>query len=246
MVEHGLRCPAWAREVAGSNPAGPMSRGSPDPTRGPVYVGIDLAASEARPTALCVLSRDGLLELWEARGDDEIVESASRRSPRIVAIDAPLSTPSGRYGAHLRLCDREARRLGVRPLPPTLGPMRMLTERGVRLASMLGALGLRVIETFPSGAQRVLSVWRGGGRSAGAVAKGLRRHGLRLPRGASLDMVDAATCSFVAMLYDLGGCVELGDPSEGLLVLPAKTTPLSARPRPSCRSRRRSRRSRPS
>ncbi len=238
MVEHGLRCPAWAREVAGSNPAGPRS--------GEVFIGIDLAASGKRPTAVCILHREGSLELGELLSDEEIVEMVLRHSPRCVAIDAPLSLPSGRYGPHLRLCDREARRLGVRPLPPTLGPMRMLAERGVRLASMLGGLGLRVIETFPSGAQRVLKVWRGGGRSAGAVSKGLRRLGLQLPGGASIDMVDAATCAFVAMLYDLGGCVELGDPSEGLLVLPARTTLLSARPRPSCRSRRRSRRSRPS
>jgi Uncharacterized conserved protein len=124
--------------------------------------------------------------------------------------------------------------------------MRRLAERGSGLASRLRGLGLRVVETFPSGAQRLLSIWPGGERSAEGISRGLRRLGLRLPRGVSLDMVDAATCSLVALLYEMGRCMELGDPSEGLLVLPARATQLSARRRSSCRSMRRSRRSRPS
>jgi predicted nuclease with RNAse H fold len=222
------------------------SDGSPDRGVGEVYLGIDLAASEDRPSALCALYPGWRLEFCELRGDGEIVERVLRYSPRCVAIDAPLSLPSGRYGAHSRLCEREARRFGIRILPPTLGPMRRLAERGSSLASRLRRLGLRVVETFPSGAQRLLSIWPGGERSAEGVSRGLRRLGLRLPRGASLDMVDAATCSLVALLYEMGRCMELGDPSEGLLVLPARTTRLSARRHSSCRSMRRSRRSRPS
>ena len=71
--------------------------------------------------------------------DDEILDFVMEARPARVPIDAPLSLPNGRLtvhdrsGEHLRECDRELLRRGVRFFPVTLGPMRMLTERGLSL-----------------------------------------------------------------------------------------------------------------
>ncbi|MEM0444371.1 MAG: DUF429 domain-containing protein [Nitrososphaerota archaeon] len=211
------------------------------------FMGIDLTASSQRPSSVCLLTKGFRLTFHEARLDDEVVELAVKYSPACVAVDAPLSYPSGVAGPGVRLCEREARGMGIRLFPVSFGAMRLLTERGMGIASRLRALGFEVIETFPSGAQRMLGVWRGGRRSAASLAERLRKRlGLRLPEKPTLDMVDAATCAYVALLYVRGMCVVLGDRSEGLLYLPAKSTRLSAPRHSSYRSMRSSRRSRSS
>lgn len=210
------------------------------------FMGIDLTASQHRASSICILSARLVAVFHEARLDEEMVGLARAYSPVCVAIDAPLSYPSGAWGRGYRLCDREVRRMGIGIFPLSLPSMRFLAERGVRLAALLKGMGFDVIEAFPSGAQRVLGVWRGGQRRAASIASGLRRLGLRLPRSPSLDMVDAATCAYVALLHHRGMCLALGDQSEGLLHLPAKSTLLSAPRRSSYRSRRSSIVSRPS
>ncbi|GBC71428.1 hypothetical protein HRbin02_01209 [Candidatus Calditenuaceae archaeon HR02] len=205
-----------------------------------------MTATPRRPTSICILSTEGSTGFYEARLDEEIAGLAQAYSPLCVAIDAPLSYPSGAWGRGYRLCDREVRRLGIRIFPVSLLSMRLLAERGMRLAALLREMGFKVIETFPSGAQRILCIWRSGQRKAAPIASGLRRLGLRLPRSPSLDMVDAATCAYVALLHYKGMCLALGDQSEGLLYLPAKSTRLSAPRRSSCRSKRSNIVSRPS
>jgi len=207
------------------------------------FMGIDLSASPRRATSICVLTPRGSTSFHEAGLDDEIVEAALLHSPLCIAIDAPLS--HSLVGRGFRACDREAMRLGLRLLPAVSGPMRVLAERGVSLAARLSDLGFTVLETFPRGAQRLLGLW-GGAKRAADISRGLGRLGVKLPESSSLDMVDAATCAYVALLYTRGLCVALGDPSEGLLYLPARPTRLPAHRRSSYRSRRDSRLSRPS
>lgn len=208
------------------------------------FMGIDLTASQRRASSICILSPKGEAFFHEARLDDEIVELARHYSPACTAIDAPLSYPF--RGRGFRICDREAMRMGVRIFPVLFGPMRLLAGRGIELASRLRELGFEVIETFPSGAQRILGLWRGGERRASTISRGLKRLGLKIPKYPNLDMVDAATCAYVALLHYHKLSKALGDPSEGLLILPAKSTRLSALRRSSCRSMRGSRLSRPS
>jgi hypothetical protein len=201
-------------------------------------MGIDLTASPRRASSICILSARLVAVFYEAWLDEEIAGLARASAPACVAIDAPLSYPSGAWGRGYRLCDREVRRLGIGIFPVSLPSMRLLAERGVRLAALLREMGFEVIETFPSGAQRVLGIWRRGQRRAVSITSGLRRLGLKLPHSLSLDMVDAATCAYVALLHHRGRCIALGDQSEGLLYLPAKSTRLSAPRRSSYRSRR--------
>ncbi|HSQ48976.1 MAG TPA: hypothetical protein VLL96_04760, partial [Candidatus Deferrimicrobiaceae bacterium] len=71
--------------------------------------------------------------------DQEIIETTLESNPRVIAIDAPLYLPPGRVSLdernapHLCQSDRALLKLGIKLFPPTLGPMRKLTARGIRL-----------------------------------------------------------------------------------------------------------------
>ncbi len=128
-------------------------------------VGLDLAGVENRPTGFCVL--EGLTaETMLVYTDQEILKGIKAVHPDVVAIDAPLSLPTGRKsidertGNHLRECDKELLRRGIRFFPITLGPMRKLTSRGIALRKALEAKGFRVIEVYPGGAQDILRIPR--------------------------------------------------------------------------------------
>lgn len=196
-------------------------------TRAPGVVGIDLAGSPLRNTGYCELAgnraRASVLHT-----DQEILESIAEAKPALTLIDAPLSLPRGRAtiedrsGPHFRECDRELLRIGIRFFPLTLGPMRILTERGMRLAVDIRALGYRVEEGYPGGAQDLLGIPRKQG-GTGPLQAGLRRFGLRgdlTRRSLSHDELDAVTLAWVARQFLEGKARTIGDPAEGLMVLP--------------------------
>lgn len=120
----------------------------------PTVVGLDLAGVESRPTGFCVLK--GLRSATcLVHGDNEIMERIVEIEPRLVVIDAPLSLPQGRRSIeertniHLRECDRELLKRRIRFFPITIGPMRLLTARGIRLKERLEKERIKVIEVFP-------------------------------------------------------------------------------------------------
>ncbi len=123
-----------------------------------IVVGIDLAGSPRRPTGLCVL-RNLSAESRVALSDDEILDFVMEARPALVPIDAPLSLPKGRRtihdrsGEHLREYDRALLLRGIRFPPVTLGPMRMLTERGLALKKTHMAPGYHAVEYYPRAAQ---------------------------------------------------------------------------------------------
>ena len=135
-----------------------------------VVVGVDLAGAPHRRTGVCVL-RGLRARTRVAFTDEEILSAIDRARPDLVPMDAPLSLPVGRTtiqdrsGPHFRPCDLELRRRGIRFFPITLGPMRMLTERGLALKAKIETLGYRAVECYPGGAQ---DVW-GLPRSTGIV-----------------------------------------------------------------------------
>jgi predicted nuclease with RNAse H fold len=203
--------------------------------RVPVAVGLDLAGSPLRTTGFCRLTRSGVAELHALHSDEEILEATRAARPQIVSIDAPLSLPRGRQtiedrsGPHLRACDRELLARHIRFFPITLGPMRMLTTRGLGLQERLRAEGFQVIESYPGGAQDVLRIPRKGA-GLPALRRGLRTLGLTGDierRDVTHDELDAATCALVGLEVLAGRAEALGDPSEGLLYLP-RVRPVSA------------------
>ena len=180
-----------------------------------VVLGIDLAGSPRRPTGLCLLC--GVrAQTRVAFSDEDILNTVHQARPDLVPIDAPLSLPQGRRtihdrsGEHFRDCDRELQRRGIRFFPITLGPMRMLTERGLALQAKIRAMGYRAIECYPGAAQDVWGIPRQH-RDRRELQAGLKRLGVRgLTNAATSDELDAATAALVGQWVLVGRGEMLG------------------------------------
>jgi len=190
-------------------------------TRSPdkiVVVGVDLAGSPRRPTGVCVLH--GLTPRTHVVfTDEDILSLIDGARPDLVPIDAPLTLPRGRAtihdrtGEHFRECDIELRRRGIRFFPVTLGPMRMLTERGLVLRARIKERGYRAVECYPGGAQDVWGLPRQH-RDRAALRKGLADLGVRgLTEAMTGDELDAVTAALVGRWFLLGKGELLGGDS---------------------------------
>jgi predicted nuclease with RNAse H fold len=180
-----------------------------------VVVGVDLAGSPRRATGVCVL-RGMRARTWVALADEEILDAIEQAQPDLVPIDAPLTLPPGRTtihdraGEHLRPCDRELFRRGIRGFPITLGPMRMLTERGLAIKAKIEAMGYRAIECYPGAAQDVWGLPRQHRDRAG-LRKGLEDLDVKgLTEAMTGDELDAVTAALVGRWFLLGNGEMLG------------------------------------
>jgi predicted nuclease with RNAse H fold len=187
-------------------------------------IGLDLAGVENRPTGLCIL-KGMKAETSLAYTDEEILKRIMEAKPEIVAIDAPLSLPAGRQSVeqrtdvHLRECDKELLRRGIKFFPITLGPMRKLTSRGINLRRTLETGHFRVIEVYPGGAQDILGIPRKQ-RGLKRLRAGLEKTGVRgLNDRMSDHELDAVTCALVGKLFLEGKGVTYGT-SEQAIVMP--------------------------
>jgi predicted nuclease with RNAse H fold len=186
-------------------------------------VGLDLAGVESRPTGLCVL-KDMKAETSLVYANEEILKRIEESKPEIVAIDAPLSLPAGRESIeqktniHLRECDKELLRRGIKFFPITLGPMRKLTTRGIKLRETLENKHFRVIEVYPGGAQDILGIPR---KQYGLkkLRTGLEKVGMRgLNDRMSDHELDAVTCALVGKLFVEGKSVIYGTSEQGIVM----------------------------
>lgn len=181
-------------------------------------VGIDLAGKEENPSGICILQR-GKLVLKTLYTNANILKAINLINPSVIAIDAPLSLPKGRcclekdcacaVGGHLRQAERDIRPYG-RVLPLTFRGMKMLTLRGIALAEEL-IKNYRVIETHPRTSQKMLGL---------KDPHDLSRF-YKLPRDATEHELDAALAAVTGFLYLKDCYLELGDPEEGTIVIPA-------------------------
>ena len=193
------------------------------------FIGIDLAGSPNRPTGFCLADSKLRVECKLLYTDKEILEAVKVAAGKIAAIDAPLALPRGRHcleehcrgRVHFRACDRVLSRMRIRYFPITIGPMRMLTSRGIRLAKRLRQLGVESIETFPGGAQDILGIPRKQ-VSLAALQQALAEicKGDVVERKLTGDELDAINCALVAKDYASGSYLAIGDPSEILMILP--------------------------
>lgn len=191
-----------------------------------LVIGIDLAGSPRRPTGLCTLRamRASTTILFT---DREILDYVEAADPDLVGVDAPLTLPPGRKtiedrsGGHYRECDLELRRRRIPFFPITLGPMRMLTRRGMAIKETLERKGLRVIEVYPGGAQDIWEIPRQQ-HSASRLRRGLRRLGIEgLRTNASGHELDAATGALVGRLQLMGRAEAYGRKQDGIIVMPS-------------------------
>jgi len=190
-----------------------------------IIVGLDLAGAPKRPTGFCVL-RGLEAKTRDLFSDGEILAAVVEAAPNLVAIDAPLHLPPGRLSihernnSHYRPCDLELRRRKIPFFPITLGPMRGLTERGMRLRDEFEKVGLRTVEMYPGGAQDVWGFPRAK-RDRIKLRRGLGKLGLRGLRVNSSDHeLDAATGAFVGRLFLQGRAEVFGDFETGAIIMP--------------------------
>ncbi len=180
-----------------------------------VVVGVDLAGSVRRATGVCVLC--GLTARTRvALADEEILTLIDGAKLDVVTIDAPLTLPPGRAticdrsGGHFRDCDLELRKRGIRFFPVTLGPMRMLTERGIAIKTKIEEMGYRVVECYPGGAQDLWGIPRQR-RDRPGLRRGLAKLGVKgLAESMTGDELDAVTAGLVGRWFLLGRGKMLG------------------------------------
>lgn len=192
---------------------------------------MDLAGSPKRNTGICLLRGMTVTSYATVYSDEEILAFIKTALPDIIAIDAPLNLPPGRKsldertGEHFRPCDRELLKRGIRFFPITLGPMRSLTMRGIRLKELLMGQGYNVIEIYPGAAQDAWKIVRKQG-GLSKLRKGLERLGLKgLAKDMNGDELDAVTGALVGRLYLKGQAEVYGNFGEGAIVIPKPIQP---------------------
>lgn len=193
-----------------------------------LVLGLDLAGSPRRPSGLCfLLNMEVSTQL--AYQNEEILFLVKEKKPNLVAIDAPLSFPvprsDGDKKISLRICEEELKRRRIPFFPPTLGPMRQLTERGRWLRQKIEAMGIKVIEVYPGAAQDIWGLPRSH-REPYGLRQALVKLGLKgLKEKMTADELDAITAALVGYYHLLGKTEEIGDPQEGKIILPLKENP---------------------
>ena len=190
-------------------------------------VGVDLAGSPKGNTGICTLKKETITSCAIVHTDQEIINCVEKENPVLIAVDAPLNLPPGRKsiedknGEHFRPCDRELLRRGIRFFPITLGPMRLLTKRGIHLKRVLTRRGYPVIEVYPGAAQ---DIWHTGRKQEGLskLRKGLEKLGLKgLNNKMNGDELDAVTAALVGQLFLHGKAEVLGNFKRGGIVIPS-------------------------
>jgi hypothetical protein len=188
-------------------------------------LGVDLAGAPHRPTGMCLLQ--GLrAKTFLSYSDSEIIECVEDEKPDLIAIDAPLTLPPGREtiedrnGEHYRICDMELRRRKIPFFPITLGPMRMLTVRGIELRGEFEKRGFRAVEMYPGGAQDIWGIPRAR-RDLTGLRRGLQDLGIKgLKKDISDHELDATTGALVGLLFLQDKAEVYGDFTEGAILMP--------------------------
>lgn len=190
-------------------------------------VGVDLAGSPKRNTGIWTLKKANITFCTIVHTDQEIIHYIEKENPTLIAIDAPLNLPPGRKsmedknGEHFRPCDRELLRRGIRFFPITLGPMRLLTKRGIHLKRVLTRRGYPVIEVYPGAAQDISHTGRKQ-EGLSKLRKGLEKLGLKgLNNKMNGDELDAVTAALVGQLFLHGEAEVLGNFKRGGIVIPS-------------------------
>lgn len=197
----------------------------------PRVVGIDLRASEDKPTGWALLVGEST-QTCLLKTDRDIIHETIKGNPDIISIDSPLTLPFGRCCTKdscrcrskgiLRECERTLWRRGVKVFPCLLPSMQKLTERGIRLAKEFRRLGYKVIESYPGAAQDIMRIPRKKA-SVDDLAGGLASFGVKgvfLSGQPSHDELDAITSALVGYFYLTGDYEGLGNEREDYLIIP--------------------------
>jgi predicted nuclease with RNAse H fold len=177
-------------------------------------------------------------------GSPADLASALEDGEGVVAVGAPITPPG--HGRPERVCDELLRTRGVPPEPPSEAALALTS--GLRAAPFTPNAEEGAVQgAVPEGAFQTSSVFE---TTADAVFAALRGHRLparRHPWGVHLriaelsddqvqdtggelwhrriEELDALACALCAHRYAVGHASWIGDPSEGVLVLPGTSIP---------------------
>lgn len=166
------------------------------------FCGIDLAAKERNPTGIvCIDQRGKILEEGILFKDRDIMAFVKRNRPAVIAIDAPLSLPSG---GKMREEERRLTAMGHKVFP-FFKSMVELAKRGICLSEGLQKEGYDIIEVHPFTSEKVLKGVKGLKKKLKKKERGVRRH-----------VHDAITAARTALLYAKGKCERIA----GVLYIP--------------------------
>lgn len=174
-------------------------------------VGIDLAGKEKNPTGFCIL-KDKNVKTCILYKNDEITEKCDEISPKVIAIDAPLTLIKS------RICDRICKKYGAMPL--SMKGIQMLAVRGVGLSEVLKIKGYEVIEVFPTGTAKVLGMYSKDRKYIKEEIVKRRYYG-DVKKEISRDEVDAILSAITACMYLNGMTIPVGD-DDGVINLPSE------------------------
>jgi len=210
----------------------------------PTFFGIDLTSTEAKPSACLGLDgKSQLVYLGFITENKDIVTLLNFYSPQVIAIDAPLSLPSGlccleencpckpEFPRKNRQCDQELRQQGI-PCYPTSKKtfIKDLIYRGIELKTSIDRevkQAGQVIEIYPF-ASKVRLFGKTMPRKTkkqgvsflkdmiGGILPGLKPYLDMFDH----DLCDAAVAAYTALLYHQNRVEALGSSEEGLIFIP--------------------------
>ena len=205
-------------------------------------LGVDLRASRKKPSSIAILdSQSHLTELCSFYEDSEFIKRVDDIQPDLVAIGAPLNLPSGfccldqtcechfsvpnRKG---RLLELELAKMGISCFYTNKGSIiRELIYRGILLSKTLRDAGHDVIEVYPHATKMLLFGDKVPPKNSSIsvsymighltpLVSGMEEHAGDLDR----NTCDAIINAYTGQLHAQSDTDVLGDPEEGILVLP--------------------------
>jgi predicted nuclease with RNAse H fold len=207
----------------------------------PTFAGIDLTSSPKKASAYALLESNlRIHSLKSLSTDSEIIAAVDRDRPTLIAIDAPLSLPTGLCclnedcechpisDSKGRLCERELASLGISSYFTTKRSIiKKMVYRAIDLRKKFAACGIQVIEVYPYASK--VAMW-GKPIPKKTSTVGLEYLKVHLTgiipdlaqQRAKLDhdLCDAVIAAYTGYLYYLGKTEPIGDPDEGRIYIP--------------------------
>ena len=205
-------------------------------------LGVDLRASNKKTSSIAILdSESHLAQLGSFLEDEELIKLVNDVKPSLVAIGAPLNLPSGfccldqtcdcRFSVPNRkgrLLELELAKMGISCFYTNKGSIiRDLIYRGILLSKALRDAGHKVIEVYPHATKTLLFGDKVPPKNSAVSVTYMIGHLTPLVSGMEkhADDLDRNTCdaiinAYTGPLHAQSDTDTLGDPEEGILVLP--------------------------
>jgi predicted nuclease with RNAse H fold len=197
--------------------------------------GLDLVVMDERLAPTMVLSRAGL---------DDVERIVREFKPTIVAVDSP---PAWARGGRSRNTENELARLNIHAFRTPSAehaqhPRFDWMRRGMEVFALVGTLGYPLatarpyrgtaIEVFPHATAVVLAgcLPPRGERKRSWRERVLKMQGVRTEDLTTIDRLDAALAALTGLLVLGGRETHLGDPGEGVIVIPTAAPAVGYRP----------------